>query len=268
MNVLPVFGSNLRLLCAAKGTIAENARAIGVGSVQFNRYLNGTSFPKPHMLQKVCDHFGVDARILTDPLTKSDLRLLELGYSLRSFVPLETSFAEAMNFVMPSEFHFSQDVNVPDGLYAIYRNSPSFPGKVNINIFQIRSLATCRVVRGYQHKSTSVALGDPVDPSAREFRGILLRQREGFAFSTVHASPFNIVCHHYFTPHASIAYTFSGIMFLCRSEGFSAPRISRAYMKLLDPKSESVLDFARRCPLVEMDDVPKTVQDLLLEPVK
>lgn len=230
MSVLPVFGTNLRHLCNARGSIAESARNIGVNSVQFGRYLKGESFPKPNTLQSICDYFGVDARILTEPLTEADLRLVKSGQSLRSFLPMDGSFAEAMNFVMPSDFLFSNDPNLPDGLYALYRRSPSFPSKVNANILQVRTLVKSRVLRGYQHKSTSKALGDPAGASEREFRGIIYRQREGFAVSTIHAEPDNIICHYYFTPYASVPFAFSGVILTCRSENAIArvPASSRS----------------------------------------
>ena len=41
----------------------------GYNRVQFNRYMSGHSFPKPNVLQQICDYFLVDSRIYLEPLT-------------------------------------------------------------------------------------------------------------------------------------------------------------------------------------------------------
>lgn len=68
MTVSKIFGENLRKLCAQRGTIAGAARDLGINKVQFHRYLNGQSFPKPQVLSDICTYFDVDARILLQPL--------------------------------------------------------------------------------------------------------------------------------------------------------------------------------------------------------
>ena len=88
MNVLPIFGENLHDLCRIAGSSAAVARELGVNRVQFNRFLKSEAFPKPNLLQKICDRFGVDARILTERLTKRELALLETGQSLDPLHPL------------------------------------------------------------------------------------------------------------------------------------------------------------------------------------
>ncbi|RCW84108.1 helix-turn-helix domain-containing protein [Paracoccus lutimaris] len=75
-SALPVFGQNLRLLTSLKGSQAKAAMDLDIGRIQYQRYLRGSSFPKPHILKKICDYFRVDARILIEPLTE-DL-LLEM----------------------------------------------------------------------------------------------------------------------------------------------------------------------------------------------
>ena len=39
-----------------------------MGRVQFGRYLNGTSCPKPDLLDRICRYFNVDVAIFIRPL--------------------------------------------------------------------------------------------------------------------------------------------------------------------------------------------------------
>ena len=50
---LTIFGQNLLSLCRRKPSISSVARDLEVGRVQFGGYLNGTSFPKPDLLDRI-----------------------------------------------------------------------------------------------------------------------------------------------------------------------------------------------------------------------
>lgn len=63
-----IFGTNLRKLSARAPSIAELSRDLGINRTQFNRYLQGEAFSRPDVLDKICRYFGVDARILLEPL--------------------------------------------------------------------------------------------------------------------------------------------------------------------------------------------------------
>jgi transcriptional regulator with XRE-family HTH domain len=70
-----IFGANLRVLSADAPSIAGLCRDLGVNRTQFNRYLVGEAFPRPDVLDHICRFFGVDARILLEPLeVQSDLK--------------------------------------------------------------------------------------------------------------------------------------------------------------------------------------------------
>ena len=63
-----VFGDNLRILSRDYPSISELTRRLGINRTQFNRYLSGESFPRPDVLDRICRFFGVDARILLEPV--------------------------------------------------------------------------------------------------------------------------------------------------------------------------------------------------------
>lgn len=63
-----IFGKNLRKLCATRPSISAVSQDLDIGRVQFGRLLTGHSFPKPFVLERICAYFGVDARILLEPM--------------------------------------------------------------------------------------------------------------------------------------------------------------------------------------------------------
>lgn len=54
------FCANLRMLCSYYRSVADVCRKLNVNRAQFNRYLNGTSKPSNHTLERICDFFGVE----------------------------------------------------------------------------------------------------------------------------------------------------------------------------------------------------------------
>jgi transcriptional regulator with XRE-family HTH domain len=54
------FCANLRMLCSYYRSVADVCRKLNVNRAQFNRYLNGTSKPSSHTLERICDFFGVE----------------------------------------------------------------------------------------------------------------------------------------------------------------------------------------------------------------
>ena len=63
-----MFGANLRTLGAKYASVSDLARQLGINRTQFNRYLSGESFPRPDVLDRICVFFGVDARVLLEPI--------------------------------------------------------------------------------------------------------------------------------------------------------------------------------------------------------
>lgn len=55
------FARNLRLAASHAPSVSELCRRLGINRTQFNRYLTGASRPAPFLLNRLCDHFGVEA---------------------------------------------------------------------------------------------------------------------------------------------------------------------------------------------------------------
>ncbi|MEM7224584.1 MAG: helix-turn-helix transcriptional regulator [Pseudomonadota bacterium] len=54
------FPENLRFLCSYKTSISQVCRDLAVNRSQFNRYLSGASAPRPGLMRKICDYFGIE----------------------------------------------------------------------------------------------------------------------------------------------------------------------------------------------------------------
>ncbi len=59
---------NLKLLTSYYKSVAEVCRRLDINRQQFNKYLNGSSMPSRHTLQRICNFFGVeDYELLLPP---------------------------------------------------------------------------------------------------------------------------------------------------------------------------------------------------------
>ena len=65
-------GANLRQLSGKAESISALCRDLGINRTQYNRYLAGESFPRPDVLDRICNFFEVDARILLAPVETLD----------------------------------------------------------------------------------------------------------------------------------------------------------------------------------------------------
>jgi transcriptional regulator with XRE-family HTH domain len=163
-----MFGANLRLLAREYRSISELSRQLGINRTQFNRYLSGESFPRPDVLDRICDFFEVDARILLEPADSfnSQGNLLADPY-LADFVGARLNDIPESFF--PSGFYefsrrsFTDEANFVTGLIYIFRKSG--------NTF----------LRGYETRKSMQHQHLPDDSQTREFRGYLTRHEDGIA---------------------------------------------------------------------------------------
>jgi transcriptional regulator with XRE-family HTH domain len=66
-DTLDDIGRNLRLACSYHPSIAEVCRRLGLNRPQFNKYLNGSTRPSAHVLQRICDFFGLEPHEIVLP---------------------------------------------------------------------------------------------------------------------------------------------------------------------------------------------------------
>lgn len=163
-----VFGNNLRQLVRSRGSISELARELGLNRTQMNRFLNGASFPRPDVLQRICTVFGVDARVLLEPLCHGQFHEPVLTGPILG------------NFIGPSLGEVDEET-FPSGLYRFSRQHPIRQEQFLVGLVQVfRSTGTC-YLRGYEPREALREQGLRPSGPAREFRGLVMRQNDGIA---------------------------------------------------------------------------------------
>lgn len=163
-----MFGSNLRVLARDYPSVSELSRQLGINRTQFNRYLSGESFPRPDVLDRICTFFGVDARILLDPV--DDIR--SRGQVLNG--PILADFlGQGIGTVTEEIF--------PSGFYRFSRRSFVNDTQFVVGLVRVFRDSGWAYVRGFEARDAMRQQGLPVNARSREFRGYVARQEDGVA---------------------------------------------------------------------------------------
>lgn len=164
-----IFGSNLRHLSGNYASIAGLCRELGINRTQFNRYLSGESFPRPDVLHRICCFFGVDARILLEPVQ-------EIPPGQRDILdhPAVSAFI-GRGAVTVTEEEFAS------GFYRFSRPSFTDDQLFVIGLVYVFRADGFTFIRGFEPKEAMIQQGLPTSPANREFRGVVMRQDQGVA---------------------------------------------------------------------------------------
>lgn len=163
-----MFGSNLRTLARKYPSISELSRQLGINRTQFNRYLAGESFPRPDVLSRICDFFGVDARVLLEPVEL-------IG---RSDDPITGS---VLSEYLGDGATDIEETMFPSGFYRFSRRSFLDPAQFVIGLVYVFRQRRHVFVKGFEARAALRSQGLPMTREAREFRGLVLQQEEGIA---------------------------------------------------------------------------------------
>ncbi len=163
-----MFGANLRQLAESYASISDLSRQLGINRTQFNRYLSGESFPRPDVLARICAFFGVDARVLLEPVGLIGSQQDPIAN------PFLTDYVAAGVRDIPSEV-------VPDGFYRFSRRSFVNLDQYVIGLVHIRRDSGNTFLRGFESRAAMAIQGLPTSGPSREFRGIVMQQDDGIA---------------------------------------------------------------------------------------
>ncbi|MBU2962620.1 helix-turn-helix domain-containing protein [Citreicella sp. C3M06] len=164
-----VFGANLRQLGENAPSISALCRDLGINRTQFNRYLAGESFPRPDVLHRICEFFGVDARVLLEPV--DDIAATQTGMFNHPFI---SEFVGAQMTGLTEE-HF------PSGFYRFSRAAFSDTDRFVVGLVHVSRNQGYTFLRGFEPKEAMSMHNMPTDPRTREFRGLVMPQAEGVA---------------------------------------------------------------------------------------
>ncbi|MDG1183527.1 MAG: helix-turn-helix transcriptional regulator [Tateyamaria sp.] len=163
-----MFGSNLRKLAQDYPSISELSRQLGINRTQFNRYLSGESFPRPDVLGRICDFFGLDARILLEPV----------GIVGRTDDPLSGPF---LSEFLGGAFKYVPEDMFRSGFYRFSQRSFIDPNRFVIGLIYVFREEHATFIRGFEARDAMLEQGLPDSKVTREFRGMVLRQEDGVA---------------------------------------------------------------------------------------
>lgn len=247
-----MFGANLRVLIRDFPSVSELSRQLGINRTQFNRYLAGESFPRPDVLDRICTFFGVDARILLDPVeTLSEEKDPLTGAFLRDFV------GKGVGAVTEEVF--------PSGFYRFSRKSFADPDSFAMGlVYVFRDDTTC-YIRGYEPISAMRLQGFPLTPKAREYRGIVLLEENGVA--ALMSRRGTMTCSFNFLSRVASFDNNFWVGYVTRTvaESITTPRAARLVYEYLDEPFPTVMAMARNMGFVEREQLP-AFHTRLLEP--
>ncbi|RUS58500.1 XRE family transcriptional regulator [Pseudorhodobacter sp. E13] len=265
MSVLKVFGQNLRALATERGTLAQASGDLGLSKIQFQRFLRGESFPKPHILEQICAYFNVDARIVTEALTPA--LLSRMRNETAAPTAGQSSMVEAIRFACASQDYFARGYDdLPDGFYSILRPSMAVMDKfVRFPVF-IKTHKGARVVRGFDAPEIYT---QQVKLLRREFRGVLHHHSDGFSIVFYHQPPAQNVSHLFISPLSMMNSVsgFFGFATVGRAEVPGRRRMCRVFMEHLPNGFREALALRRQPTFVGEGEVALPIRQMLNLPL-
>ena len=114
-DIRAVFSQNLKELMGPAPNVSALCRELSLNRTQFNRYLAGESFPRPDILQKICLHFGLDARIMLQPLSelKNAPSNAQAFYGLHEFLNMRQAMCLNICFRQVSMCFHATALSIP-----------------------------------------------------------------------------------------------------------------------------------------------------------
>lgn len=236
-EVRDIFGNNLKNLIQTRGSVSQVCRDIGVNRTQFARYLAHEAHPRPDVLLRICTHFGVDARILTQPLDElrnADRRMPRPELNFPAFLDRLQSFDHGL---------------MPDGYYRLVRPAFTVRDTASAALVVMTTLAdqSKRVVSSID----SVHFGDQdqrLTWPSRRTTALAFQQAIGTAFLFTSNARRQAQALTYFTHgHDAAGTLFFGFMAMMRSNESLHAQVLPAILERYGDKIADGVRARRRC---------------------
>lgn len=268
VSVLRVFGENLRLLCKTRPSIASVCRDLDINRVQFNRYMSSHSFPKPNVLQQICDYFLVDSRIYLEPLTPDDLERVRRGQSQSTLQAQPSYLHQAVDYFERGIALTVSQSELPDGIHCFWRRSFTELETASCNLISIKTVEGVRVFKSLELLKSQRNRAEISGRSTPSSRGVVMRCPDGYALFAINPHPSRFISLKYFENVYFSENLLSGFMVLARKEYFQRRRFSRCVLELLSQTSNCILNAARRTSRkLSMEDLPIMIKDVIETPL-
>jgi transcriptional regulator with XRE-family HTH domain len=245
-----MFGANLRRLSQGYASISALSRALGINRTQFNRYLNGESFPRPDVLARICEFFGVDARVLLEPV-----ELIQKGHGPISSEYLRDFMGDTVQHVSEQDF--------PSGFYQFSRRSFVRHSEFVRGLVYVKRIGDSTYVRGYEPRAAMAMQGIPPSASAREYRGFVLKVEEGVCLTVCRRNGLTASMNYLNRVTSFENNYWVGYVARTMRENSSSTRMTRMVYEYLDGDFRRVMQVARQSGFCRFEDLVPFHQRLL-----
>lgn len=246
-----VFGQNLRALCAREDSVSDLCRRIGINRTQFNRYLNGEAFPRPDILQRICLHFAVDARILLEPLDdiRSDWR--------------QRAARMMRDIALPPQARPFDHYLMPDGIYRFWRKSFSLPGRYVSGLWRVHTADGVKQLKSFDLYPQPVRRGTRRFARKVPYSGVFMQHFDGVSLLCSTGSE-NVLSFTFFEYGLSGSTRYyNGVSILTRRQMPDAERLSNIVLERFSGECADLVRMARQVGIGDGDRVPDIVRRAL-----
>ena len=250
-DIRAVFGRNLAHLVRGESSVAALCRTIGINRTQFNRYLGGEAFPRPDVLQRICTHFGVDARILLEPLAE-----VRADWRLRAAAILR-------DIALPTEARPFDHYLMPDGIYRFWRRSFTHPGKYVVGLWRVYSQQDVKLLKSIDLYPNPVRRGTRRHARKVPYSGVFMQHFDGVSLLCSTGAE-NVLSFTFFEYGLGGSTRFhAGVTLLTRRQMLGAERLSNIVLERFEGDCADLVRLARQIGIREADAVPPMVRHAL-----
>lgn len=250
-EVRAIFGRNLRVLCGGESSISDLCRRIGINRTQFNRYLGGEAFPRPDILQRICAHFAVDARILLEPIEE-----IRADWRLRAALTLR-------DIAMPPEARPFDHYLMPDGIYRFWRKSFSHPGKYVTGLWRVHTKDSVKMLKSFDIYPSPVRRGTRRFARKVPYSGVFMQHFDGVSLLCSTGSD-NVLSFTFFEYGLSGSTRFyNGVSTLTRRQMQGTARLSNIVLERFSGECADLIRLARQIGIGDGDSLPEAARRTL-----
>jgi len=240
-----IFGQNLRILTAREGSVSRACRALEMNRTQFNRYLSGAAFPRPDVLHRICSHFGVDARVLLEPLRAPEAPTMsaEIARVLRNIIDA------------PLDFRLDQAL-LPNGIYRLWRRSFLMPDRAVVSLARVWRDGLVTRMKSYEPHMISPHQAELTRPSMHVCHGLFLRAEDGLTLITMFPATRMLRFSYFRQGLAGFGTLYPGYSVLGRDHAEGMLREAGAMLEHLPDPANGLMALARNAGYRDASAVP------------
>lgn len=249
-----LFAERLRQLCSEAGSISKVARDLKINRQQFARYLNGTTFPRPPVIEAIARYFGVSVADLFTPI--------HAGPGEREPVRALPALLDVMARAGISDV---TDEDLEPGFYLIYKRSFRYAERVFIGLTLVKKDAR-GVMRFKRRTSARYVHQFPGADPTNQFFGVFARHEEHLIMMDRATSHPGLVV---FALLPSLHFDRRikpGLHLMMGTVGQRQPLVARMFLERVPDNCAAVLAAARRQGFYDDSDLPQRVLYLLDTP--